>query len=178
MSSARSIAALTIACACAACEREPTQEQEKRSGLDPCGLVTQSDASAIFGRPAVRMQSGEGECAWGYDDPDHSTWSLHLKVSDIASLHGPVIIVTKSEITYKGQPIDTGPTISQDIALGRNVGVVDANDFDGIDVHWKHGNKYTVQLKMTSIGPSAPRPTTKIEPMKQLARRVEAALGG
>jgi len=113
MSSVRWIAALTIACACAACEREPTQAQEKRSGLDPRSLVTQDDATAIFGRPAIRIQSGEGECAWGYDAPDHSSWSLHLKVSDMASLYGPVIIVTKSEITYKGQPIDTGPTISQ-----------------------------------------------------------------
>jgi hypothetical protein len=162
--------------ACADCQQAaPTQE--KQVAPDPCNLVTQSDATALFGGPAVKKQSGHDECLWGYDSPGHSSLSLRVQVRDIASLHEPDIVVMRTHITYSGHP-DPDPPITQHVSLGPNGGLIEASNSDGVGVHWQHGDKYIIHLRMMWLGPSAPKPTAEIDPMKQLAQKVEAVLGG
>ncbi len=162
---------------CASCERAD-QPTAKHVELDPCALVTQSDATALFGKPAVKKPSAGNECLWVHDSADRSTWSLRLELKDVATFRGPDIVVTKSDITYNGQPDPDPPIIERVASLGRNGGFVEASNSEGVGVHWQHGDTYIVHMKLMSAGPSAPKPTTRIDSMKQLAQKVEATFGG
>jgi hypothetical protein len=155
-----------------ACERDARTPTPRH--IDACALVTESDASELFGRPAARKPAVPGECVWSHDAADRSSWSLRITLKDITRSDEPVIVVAKTELTINGVP-DPDPAVVRDIPLGLAGGILEASNSQGVGVHWLHGertNRYSVELRFMSRGPSAPLPTTKIDPMEQLAQKV------
>lgn len=146
--------------------------------IDPCSLVSNGDASAVFDQRATRLERHQNECVWTYDFPDRSSWSLRVKVGRFL-LQKPIIIVTKSEITYRGRPVEPAtkpePRVFEPISIGED-GFLTATESLGISVRWIHEDNL-VDLTLAASGPSAPKVMPRVEHMKQLARKVDAALG-
>jgi hypothetical protein len=160
---------LATAVIVSACDAGATAKR----AIDPCSVLTQSDANAFFGNPAVKQPSAGNECVWSYESSDHTRWSLQLRLHDVTTAKSPDIVVTKPDITMDGHP-DPDPTIHQDFQLGWKPGLVEASNSEGVGIHWQHDARYIVHLKLT--GPAAAMPVAKIDVMKQLALKVEAAL--
>jgi hypothetical protein len=144
-----------------------------KPAIDPCSVVTQSDANTFFGRPAVKQRSAGDECVWTYEAADHSRWSLQVRLHDTTAGKNPDIVVTKPDLTIDGRRDEDAPIV-RDFPLGWKGGFVEASNSDGVGVHWQHDARYIVHLKLT--GPAAAKPVTRIDVMKELARKVEAAL--
>ena len=174
---------LTIVCMsavlCLACSKEGSQAGGDKSrapdtpnsaaGLakpgtsDPCALLTQTDATALFGKPAATYKGGAktpdsklNACGWDYDYPDNSSHLLQLVVYD-------------SDIAYSQDPASTP------FAIG-DKGNVTVSNLSGVDVMWVQKGK-TYSLSYFTTGPSAvPDDTTKAEQVKALAKTIAARL--
>jgi hypothetical protein len=175
------IRTVALVIACAGCERADTTHAVQ-SDLDPCTLVTQNDASAIFGEPASRRPSektsGRGDCTWGIRD--HSLWSLGVEIGDLQH-RPPLILVSPTKITYEG-PIDPAalntppnPYTIDDVTIGVNTGVIEA-DNSHVQIYWGHGGRFVVRLWLWLGGAKAPTARSKIESLKRLAEKVDAEL--
>jgi len=143
--------------------------------IDACSVLTQSVANSFFGNTAVEQPSGGAECVWSYEAADHTKWSLQLRLHDLTTARVPDIVVTKPTITIDGVPEPDAPIV-EDLLVGTKRGSLDASNSDGVAVHWRHDARYFVHLKLT--GPAAAGPASKIEVMKRLAVKIEAALPG
>ena len=174
---------LTVVCMsavlCLACSNEGSQaggdksrapdtpnsaaEPAKPGTSGPCALLTQADATALFGKPAAPQQDGAQTpdakltaCGWRYAYPDNSSHLLQLVVYD-------------SDIAYSQDPAATP------FAIG-DKGHVLVNDLSGVDVMWVQKGK-TYSLSYSTVGPSAvPDDTTKAEQVKALAKTIAARL--
>jgi hypothetical protein len=164
-----SIAASAVACG--GCDSGVSTNTKQ---VDPCVLVTQNDAAALFGGPAVKKPSVRDECLWGFDSPDHVSWSLRVKVRDLATQSEPDIVVTKTEITYEGQPV-TAPSISEPLPIGDH-GLLHATDQGEVALYWQHGKNLMIHLELMWDRSAKLKATTKIDPMKKLALKVETSL--
>lgn len=158
------------AIACASCQREtPPTETVASVDVDPCALVTQADAAALFGKPAYKKPSGPGECVWAYALPDQSSWSLRVE----AHARTPIVITT-TEITYAGKPVATAHSITEWITVGADKAALVASSA-GVELQWNHGGLF-VDLTTTAAGPSAAPAVTQRDALKQLALHVNAVL--
>jgi hypothetical protein len=137
--------------------------------LDPakfaaCTFISLKDAEALFGHPATQKQGPttplHGECDWDYDAPDNSSHLLQLNIW--------------TEAFYKqgGELVDAD---AQPFAIGERKGNFKASDLTGIDISWVEKGRF-IQLSYSTVGPSVPKATTKVEEVKALARKVSAAL--
>jgi hypothetical protein len=130
---------------------------------DPCALLTQTDATALFGKPAATYKDGAttpdsrlNACGWDYAYPDNSSHLLQLVVYD-------------SDIAYSQVP-DSKP-----FAIGDKGNVV-ASALSGVEVMWVQKGK-TLSLSYFTVGPLAvPNHTTKAEEVKALAKTIAARL--
>ena len=129
-----------------------------------CTFITLKDAEALFGHPATQMQGptteSHGECDWDYDAPDNSSHLLQLN------------IWTENFYKQGGEFVDAD---AQPFAIGERKGNIKASDLTGIDISWVEKGRF-IQLSYSTVGPSVPKATTKVEEVKALAKKVSAAL--
>lgn len=166
-------AALVLVFAVAACGGE---EKKSDSGQpapaaggtavsDACKIITQEDASALFGKPAVR-QEGQmmldqmmvSECIWTWDT---DTQNQLLQFS----------------IWNGEQYFDTSLTGAQPLDLGDR-GLIRING--SVAIQWVQNGK-TIDLDYSTIDFSSgareiPKASTKVEEVKRLAKKVEGEL--
>ena len=175
--------ALTVVCMsavlCLACSQEGSQTGGDKGGApdttnsaaaptkpgtsDPCALLTQTDATALFGKPAATYKDGAktpdsklNACGWDYSYPDNSSHLLQIVVYD-------------SDIAYSQDPASTP------FAIG-DKGNVMVSKLSGVDVMWVQKGK-TYLLSYFTAGPSAvPSHTTKAEQVKALATTIAGRL--
>jgi len=128
---------------------------------DACALVTQEDASTIFGMPAKKQTNPGtpdpaylGGCDWTYQAPDNSNQLLQIDVWGKDSYY-------------------TEEEGAKPFAIG-DKGYIAVSDLRGVDMAWVQKGQVVV-LSLFSVGPSVPKATTKVEEMKALAKKVEAA---
>jgi len=142
----------------------PNSAAEPAKGKsDPCALLTQTDATALFGKPAATYKDGAktpdsnlNACGWDYAYPDNSSHLLQL-------------VVYNSDIAYSQDPASTP------FAIG-DKGNVMVSDLSGVDVMWVQKGK-TYLLSYSTACPSAvPDDTTKAEQGKALAKTIAARL--
>ena len=129
-----------------------------------CTFVTVKEAEALFGHPATQKQGPttplHGECDWDYDAPDNSSHLLQLD------------IWTEDFYKQGGELVDAD---AQPFAIGERKGNIKASDLTGIDISWVEKGRF-IQLSYSTVGPSVPKATTKVEDVKALAKKVSAAL--
>lgn len=133
--------------------------------LDACRIVTEQDASALFGDPATRDEGPAvvdpallGRCLWTYEVEDEvgSTTSqlLQLYVWDGAA----------HSVPPGSEPLDVGED-----------GYVDASEAIGVDIGWVQDDR-AILLSYFSIGDDMPANLSRVEPMKTLAQEVSDRL--
>ena len=129
-----------------------------------CTFITVKDAEALFGHPATPKQGPttplHGECDWDYDAPDNSSHLLQLN------------IWTENFYKQGGELVDAD---AQPFAIGERKGNIKVSDLTGIDISWVEKGRF-IQLSYSTVGPSVPKATTKVEEVKALAKKVSAAL--
>lgn len=131
---------------------------------DACKIVTQEDASKLFGKPAVRDEgvpvvdpNMKSECIWTWDSPDADNQLLQFRVWNGTAYYA-----------------ETGDSFTKPIDLGEK-GHIRVHEFAGVDVEWLQDGK-TISLSYSTVGKGVPDPTTKVEEVKQLAKKVEGEL--
>lgn len=169
---------IIVAVSFAACKKEEgAGEHKPASGgasgsaatstdVDACKLVTQADATALFGVPAEPYEANVGptptstsKCDWQHDFPDNSSWLLQFSIYDSTSVFG----------AYSPEPFQEA------FAIGEK-GVAGAQRDHRVAVMWVQKGK-TVTIDLSSTGPKGePKAAPKLEQVKQLAKKVEAAL--
>ena len=138
-------------------------EPAKPGTIGPCALLTQTDATALFGKPAATYEGGAKTpdsrlkaCGWDYVYPDNSSHLLQLVVYD-------------SDIAYFQDPAATP------FAIG-DKGNVMVSHLSGVDVNWVQKGKF-YSLSYSTVGPLAvPEHTAKAEEVKALAKTIAARL--
>jgi hypothetical protein len=144
-------------------EATPASAARTSSGADPCTLVTAEDATALFGQPAVR-QAGSGipvpfmagECLWTWDT-ETANQLLQFRIW--------------STVQGYARPQDQ---FTEDMDIGDR-GYIRAHPQGGVDVEWVQGERM-VGLSYSKVGSAVPSPTTKVDAMKDLARKVSGRL--
>jgi len=130
--------------------------------IDACTIVTQDDASSLFGVPATQDTGVPvpdanmiSECLWGWQNADNDSRLLQFRVWD-------------------GLQYYSVPTDSQPLAIG-DQGFVRTHPVAGVDVGWTQ-KSLSVQLAYSTVGASVPEATTQVEAVKALAQKAAAAL--
>lgn len=137
---------------------------EESKAIDACQLVTQADATALFGQPAVQDTGAVvvdpallGECLWTWEAADYSNHLL-------------AIYVWNNENGYYYSAVEG----AEPLEIGEE-GYITVDDFTGVDIGWAQEEK-AIYLDYFTIGPSVPVAATKVEEVKAIAWDVEAAL--
>lgn len=123
-----------------------------------CDLVTQADASALFGQPASPQTGYQGaamfdQCLWTWDT-ETANQLLQFSIWDVRA-YSP-------------------PEDSEPIALGQQ-GFVRVHPLAGVDVGWIQDDRM-ISLAYSTVGAEVPRAETKAEQVKELARLIERRL--
>jgi hypothetical protein len=133
------------------------------TAVDACAIVTQADATALFGQPAVRQEGSKiavpimtGECLWTWD-ASAANQLLQFRIWN-------------TERAYS-RPEDE---FTQSLELGDR-GHVRVHPQAGVDIQWVQGGKM-IGLSYSKVGSAVPSPSTKTEPMKELARKIAGRL--
>jgi hypothetical protein len=130
--------------------------------LDACAIVTQSDATALFGQPAEKGASGSpaidpamlGECLWEWQNAVADSHLLQFRVWEGAGYYNP-------------------DTKAVPFAIG-DEGAVHSDPSWGVDVQWKQGDRIG-DLSYFTVG-AVPKAMTKVEDVKALALSAAAKL--
>lgn len=143
---------------------EQPSAQANRSAddnIDACKVVTQEDATKLFGKPASPQEgtpvldpSLMSECLW--------TWDTEMS-NQLLQFY-----IWNGEQYYGETPG------AQSINLG-DKGFIRVNEFAGVDIEWIQDGK-TISLSYSTIGTEVPDATTKAEEVKSLARKIEGQL--
>ncbi len=144
-------------------EREGAASDAVTGAIDGCAVVTQDDATALFGKPAVR-QEGQGfrppmmlaECMWTWDT-ETANQLLQFRVWDTEQGY------SRPEDEY-----------TQTFAIGDR-GHVRVHPLAGVDVEWTQGNR-TIGLSYSKVGAEVPEAATKTDAVKALALSAAAKL--
>ena len=128
--------------------------------IDACALVTEDDATTLFGDPASPGDPDQvpgllGACIWEWSNADNDSHLLQFYVWD-------------------GEPYYSAPADSETFAIGEK-GYVRIHDVAGVDIQWVQGN-LVPSLSYFTIGSSMPKASTKAEQVKALAQKVSAEL--
>lgn len=133
------------------------------STIDACAIVTESDATQLFGFPAVKDTTSpvsdpalEGSCVWSYDDV--SGGESHLLQFYV----------------WNGESYYIEPSGAQPVAVG-DKGYSTVTPLKDLEIGWLHG-QLALNLSYGTIGPSAPDPTTKSDALKSLAQKADGLL--
>ncbi len=160
------LAALLLVLAVSACGSSTggnagdTQAAGQNGGpdqIDACSIVTQQDATQLFGKPASPQQAQLnvdpnmlGECLWTWDTQT-SNQLLQFRI-----WNGP---------QYYGNP----PADSQPLDIG-DKGYTRKNEFSGVTIEWVQNGK-TITLDYSTIGSDVPNAATKSDAVKNLAQK-------
>jgi len=125
---------------------------------EACSVVTQADATALFGQPAspetgMSSPSMFGQCLWTWDT-DTSNQLLQFHIWDKLGYDPPA----------DSEPLDLG-----------DGGYVRAHPVAGVDIGWIQGDRL-ITLSFSTIGPDAPKATERTDQVVGLARRVAERL--
>ncbi len=125
---------------------------------DACSLVSEQDASALFGQSAQADSGPTGaamvsQCLWSWDS-DTSGQLLQFQVWD--------------PMAYS-EPEDSAP-----IDLGEG-GYIRKHPMAGVDVVWRQRG-FMISLSFSTVGPDAPDATDRADAVLELARRVSGRL--
>lgn len=130
--------------------------------LDACQVVTQADASSIFGETATEDQGTPisdpnllGECLWTWDT-ETANQLIQFRIWNGEQYFG--------EMEADSQPLDIG-----------DKGKIRVNEIAGIDIEWVQDGK-TVSLSYSNIGPGLPDASTKVNDITTLAKKASAEL--
>lgn len=123
-----------------------------------CELVSQDDASALFGQPASPDTGPRGaamidQCLWTWDT-ESSNQLLQFMIWD--------------PLAY-APPEDSTP-----LELGDG-GYIRSHPLAGVDVVWLQGGRM-ISLTYSTVGPEAPTATSRAEQVTALAREVASRL--
>lgn len=140
-------------------------DTQQPATIDPCELVTQPDAEAVFGYPASPDEEGAdvvdpaylGECLWTYEFPDYSSLLLAIYVWD------------NSNGLYYTADADSEP-----LDIGEE-GYIKVDDLTGVDIGWRQDG-VAIYLDYFTTGPSAPDATDKLEEVKAVALEASARM--
>ena len=152
---------LSLLSACNAAE-EPappaTAAASEGPQSDACAIVTQQDASNLFGQPAVPDTGQTGvtmvaQCLWTWDT-DTSNQLLQFHIWDPRGYD---------------MPEDAEP-----LAIGDG-GYIRKHPVSGVDIAWLQ-NGQLISLAYSTIGPDAPKAIDRAEQLIELARQVESGL--
>jgi hypothetical protein len=135
------------------------QEQRQREG----GKWKRGSGGAVrsSGDTEARPDhAAHGECDWDYDAPDNSSQLLQLN------------IWTEDFYKQGGELVDAD---AQPFAIGERKGNIKVSDLTGIDISWVEKGRF-IQLAYSTVGPSVPKATTKVEEVKALAKKVSSTL--
>jgi hypothetical protein len=129
--------------------------------IDACQVVTQDDATKMFGDKAVQDQGGPvldpnllGECLWTWDT-EAANQLLQLYV-------------------WNGEQYYSAPSDSQPLEMG-DMSYVRVNKYTGVDIEWVQDGR-TISLTYSNIGSGMPDPSTKVDEVKALAEKAAAKL--
>jgi len=129
--------------------------------LEACALVTQDDASRLFGKPASRYAGTPvldpnliGECLWSWDS-ETSSHLLQFRVWNGQQYYAAM---------PESKPVDFAET-----------GFIRSHPMAGVDVGWVRNGK-TVSLSYSTVGPDAPKAETRVEQVRELAAAVNSKL--
>lgn len=134
------------------------------AGIDACAIITQEDATGLFGQPA-RPDHGAlvtdpallGQCLWTWEAPDASSDLLAIYIwNDPQGLY-----YIEDD---RAQPYDIGEE-----------GFIVVDDSTGIDVGWRQDDK-AIYLDFFTIGPMVPVATTRVDAVKAIAQLAETRL--
>ena len=132
--------------------------------VDACGLVTASEATALFGEVAAREHgvavtdpSMIGECIWGHDSP---LGSHQLQVRVWASPR------------YYTPPEDE---FTKPLAVGER-GYVRVQAASGVDIAWVQEGRVFELSYFTVGGAKMPRAVDRVDAVTELAKRTSAKL--
>lgn len=152
-----SIGSAMFALASAGCGDDSGQSGGGGGGndkIDACAIVTQSDATALFGQPAEKDTGApsvdpalRGECQWSWQDAQANSHTLQFRV-------------------WKGESYYSPGSKAEPFAIG-DKGVVEADPVWGVDVQWVQGDSVG-DLSYSTVG-SVPDATTKVDAVKTLA---------
>jgi hypothetical protein len=144
--------------ACNAGEEPAAPAAAKQSAMDACAIVTQADASELFGQPASPDVGHSGvsmiaQCLWTWDT-DTSNHLLQFHIWDPLGYDMP----------DDAEPLDLGEK-----------GFIRKDPMGGVDIEWLQNNQL-ISLSYSTIGPDAPEAMDRVEQMIALARQVEDRL--
>lgn len=129
--------------------------------VDACGIVTQDDATQLFGQTASPYTGTPaldanmlGQCLWSWDS-DTSSHLLQFHV-----WNGEQYYSTMPD----SEPLDFVET-----------GYIRIREVAGVDIAWLRNGKM-VSLSYSTIGRDVPKAATKVGQVKQLALKVKADL--
>lgn len=130
--------------------------------IDACAIVTQADASQLFGVPATPGKpSGAvdpaliGECIWEWQDSQANSHLLQFYV-------------------WEGEDYYEPSAASTPFAIGEK-GVIDVSGgLIGVDIHWLQTGK-VADLSYFTVG-NVPDELTKVDEVKALALAASAKL--
>jgi hypothetical protein len=134
-------------------------------GIDGCAIVTQEDATALFGLEATLDPAGKtsgmaGHCKWEAENADGDSHSLTFSVWESEGYYS-------LPATADTQPYAIGET-----------GHIRSAEVYGVSIMWIQ-NGLVPDLYYFTLGPSGastPEASTKVEQMKTLAQKVSTAL--
>jgi hypothetical protein len=134
------------------------------SRMDACRLVTQAEATTLFGQAAARETGVAvtdpnmiGECIWGHASEDGSH---QLQVRVWASPQ------------YYSAPADA---FTQPLDVGEK-GYVRVHAASGVDIAFVQGGRVVELSYFTVGGANFPKATDRVDSVKQLARRASTRL--
>jgi hypothetical protein len=130
--------------------------------VDACQIVTQADASTIFGEQATEDQGTPiadpnllGDCLWTWDTETENQL-IQFRIWNGEQYYG--------EPAPDSQPLDIGDKAN-----------IRVNEIAGVDIEWVQDGK-TVSLSYSNIGQGLPDPASKVNDITTLAKKASAEL--
>jgi hypothetical protein len=131
--------------------------------IDACAIVTQADASQLFGEEATSeapfAPGALGACNWVYEVED--------EIGSVSSQLLQFYIWPTEQ--YHSVPADSEP-----LDVGQD-GYLEWSETLGVDTGWIQGGR-ALTLSYFSVGDGMPTHASRVEPMKQLASTVSDRL--
>lgn len=142
---------------------------DQSENTSACDIVTQSDATQLFGKPAVKDEGAmvvdpamSGECLWSWESEEYDSQLLQVRIWN----GNPGLYYTETADVPGAQALDIGD---------RGHVTVTEGALGGVDIEWLQDGK-TVSLTYSTVGNGVPDPEDKVEELKQLAQKASDKL--
>jgi hypothetical protein len=165
----RGVAALLLSSALVGCGGDAGTDGggSHSSDFDACAIVTEADATALFGQPAKPDEGNLvvdpaflGQCNWTYEETDQSTGAVYSQSLFFHAWDSPDYNAPLPD----ADPLDVGSD-----------GWAKVSEAAGVSIGWVQDDR-SFSLGYFSIGPTMPTNASQLEPMKALAGEVSGRL--